>query len=175
MLLAAAAGLAVAISGGGDGSTAVRPNSLVAVDPGTGRVQASVPTGLRPVEVAAGRGYLWVANRADDTVTQVDPRKRAVVSTTGTGTSVDGLGANDNGVWIAENRAARALRIDPEFRRVTDTVLLARQANLIPSLSPVAVGDGAVWVGNGSAAVSRIDPKTSRLLATIDVGITAGG
>src|SRR6266540_3380103 len=82
-----AALLAVVLFGGEEPDPRrAEPNSLVAIDPESAEVEAVIPTGLRPAEVASEAGSLWVANRAEDTVTQIDPGSRSLVSTTSTGT-----------------------------------------------------------------------------------------
>jgi YVTN family beta-propeller protein len=40
----------------------------------------------------------------------------------------------------------------------------------------IAAGGGAVWTLNqGDGSVSRIDPKTNKVVATIEVGVPGGG
>jgi YVTN family beta-propeller protein len=166
-----AAVLAIVLLGGeGPGSRPAEANSLVAIDPASGEVEAVIPTGVRPSELASEAGSLWVANRADDTVTQVDPRSDSVVSTSSPGTSVDALAAGRGAVWTADTRRGVAVRLDPGFRSVRSTVRLTPEANLFPSSSAVAVGEGAVWVANGNAEVVRVDPDTDRVTAAIQVG-----
>jgi YVTN family beta-propeller protein len=166
-----AALLAVVLLGGEEpGSRQAEANSLVAIDPESGDVEAVIPTGVQPSEVSSEAGSLWVANRADDTVTQIDPASRSVVSTTSPGTSVDALAAGAGAVWIADNRRARALRLDPGFRSVRRTIRVAPAASLFPSSSAVAVGEGAVWVANGSSEVIRVDAETNEVVARIQVG-----
>jgi len=166
-----AALLAIVLLGGEEPrSRPAEANSLVAIDPESGEVEAVIPTGVRPAEVASEAGSLWVANRADDTVTQIDPGSRSVVSTTSPGTSVDALAAGAGAVWVADNRRARAVRLDPGFRSVRRTVRVAPAASLFSSSSAVAVGEGAVWVANGRAEVVRVDPETNAAVATIQVG-----
>jgi streptogramin lyase len=53
--------------------TASGQDRLMRVDPNSGAVSGNHPTGKKPVSVAAGRDRLWVANRADGTVTPVKP------------------------------------------------------------------------------------------------------
>jgi YVTN family beta-propeller protein len=168
-LLAAVA--AIALFGGEEPRSGLaEANSLVAIDPQSAEVEAAIPTGVGPSEVASEAGSLWVANRADDTVTQIDPSSRSVVSTTSPGTSVDALAAGAGAVWTADRRRARAVRLDPGFRSVRRTVSVAPEASLFPSSSAVAVGQGAVWVANGNAEVVRVDPETNEAVATIEVG-----
>jgi YVTN family beta-propeller protein len=163
--------LAIVLLGGEDSdSRPVDANSLVAINPESGEVDAVIPTGVRPAEVASEAGSLWVANRADDTVTQIDPSSRSVVSTTSPGTSVDALAAGAGAVWIVDNRRVRAVRLDPGFRSVRRAVKVGPEASLFVSSSAVAVGEGAVWVTNANAEVVRLDPDTNESVATIQVG-----
>src|SRR6185436_2192030 len=95
------------------------------IDPESNRLVATVPTGVRPTDVAAGAGYIWVANRDDDTVTQIAPRSRRVVSTTSPGMSVAGLAAGRDGLWVGDVRRSRLVRLDPGFRSVVRSVRIA--------------------------------------------------
>ena len=47
---------------------AVVPPALVAVDPKTNLVVASIRVGSRPVSVTAGRGAIWVGDAHDGTI-----------------------------------------------------------------------------------------------------------
>lgn len=169
VLLAAVAGALLSQS---NGSTAIRssPNSVAVIDPLTGRLIDDVPVGARPGDLAAGDGAIWVANRDDNSVSQIDPASRRVLSTTAPGTAVDGLAVDTHGLWVSDIRRSVSVRIDPAFRSVADTIRIAPSAPFLPAGGPVAVGAGAVWVGNGRASIIRIDPATSTVRARIDVG-----
>ena len=90
-------------------------------------VVATIPTGVRPADVAAGAGHIWVANLADDTVTQIDPRRRggrehdlARLHRGGPG------GWTTGGVWIGDaNRARGWCASIPAFARSVQSVRLA--------------------------------------------------
>ena len=170
LLLAAAL---AAVFTGGDEPEARRAtgNSLALIDPESNRVVETIPTGVRPADVAAGAGHIWVANQADDTATQVDPRRRVVVSTTAPGASVAGLAADDNAVWIGDARRSVLLRLDPDFRSVVRTARLETDPGLFggPGPNPVATGYGAVWVGSAYGAIARVDTRT-REVEDIAVG-----
>jgi YVTN family beta-propeller protein len=103
-LLLAAVLAAIAV-GGGDGSDPRRAseNSVAVIDPGSNEVVATVPTGVRPADIAASAGDIWVANHADHTVTQIDPGRRTVVSTTSPGLTVGGLAGGGDG-WSGSTR-----------------------------------------------------------------------
>ena len=173
-LLLAAAVTAV-ISLGNDESEngpAVAANSLAVIDPESNRLTSTVPTGAQPAEVAADADYVWVANRADDTVTQVDPVTKEVVGTASPGTSVAGLAAGADGVWIGDSRRETLVRLDPASRSVADSIRLAAGPEAFgeSTTNPVAVGQGAIWVGRGVGEIARVDPKSDAVVAKIPVG-----
>ena len=62
LLAGALAAVVLALTGGSEAVT-VEPNSVAAIDPRTGRIEAAVPIGGHPVAIAVGEGGVWVANR----------------------------------------------------------------------------------------------------------------
>ena len=174
LLLAAAVGAMVA--GGGDPSSAnsATGNSLAVIDPESNELVTSIPTGVRPADVAAGAGYVWVANLTDDTVTQVSPRERRVVSTTAPGVTVAGLAADARGVWVGDIRRTRLVKLDPGFRPAP----VVRSVPVAPgpegfgqfAWNPVAIGYGSVWAGRAYGAISRVDPRRYEVTARFAVG-----
>lgn len=168
LLLAAA--VAAVFAGGGDDPTVERAaaNSLAVIDPASNRVVATIPTGVQPADVAVGAGQIWVANQADDTVTQIDPRRRAFVSTTAPRGSVAGLAADDRGVWIGDADRSRLIRLDPDFRS-EQSIRLASDIHDPGGSGPVAVGYGSVWTAWSYGVIGRVDPDT-REVENVSVG-----
>ena len=144
------------------------------IDPDDNRVVASIPTGVRPAQVAAGAGYLWVANLGDDTVTQIAPRERSVVSTTSPGMTVGGVAADARGVWIGDIRRTRLVRLDPSFRRPS----VVRSVRVAPfpegfgqfGQNPMATGYGSVWSGRTFGAIAGVDAESEDVVARTSVG-----
>jgi len=183
-LLLAAVVAAIAASHG-DGADARRAseNSVAVIDPGSNEVVAAVPTGVRPGDIAASAGDIWVANHADNTVTQIDPDRRKVVGTTSPGLTVAGLAGGGDDLWIGDARRSRLARLDPGFRSVASTIRFFSSAVdfAAPGANPVAVGQGSVWVGRGYGTVARVDQVTGDLVhATVGnnpsaIAVGAGG
>jgi YVTN family beta-propeller protein len=168
ILLAAA--VAAVFAGGEDPRPKrVVGNSLAVIDPDSNEVVATIPTGIRPADVAAGAGHIWVANEADDTVTQIDPRRRAVVSTTAPRVGVAGLAVGAGGVWIGSAR--RLVRLDPGFRSIDRSVRLVPADEFTGYSGPnlVTVRYGSVWVGSDYGAIARVDPDT-REVESVSLG-----
>ena len=78
----------------------------------------------------------------------------------------DGLAVGDGAVWLAGDARERAVwRLDPKTHRVAARIHLP----FIPKA--IAAGGGAVWVTSLLGdTVSRIDPRTNRVVKTIPVG-----
>jgi peptide/nickel transport system substrate-binding protein len=172
LLLAVA--VAAVFAGGQDDPRPPRAmaNSLAVIDPESNRLVATIPTGVRPADVAAGAGHIWVANQADDTVTQIDPRRRAVVSAAAApGVIVAGLAADKRGVWIGDARRFKLVQLDPAFRSVARSIRLVSDIEVLGASAPnaVAVGYGSVWAGSSYGAIARVDPDT-REVERVSVG-----
>jgi YVTN family beta-propeller protein len=162
LLLTAVLAAIVATSGADPEPKRATANSLAVIDPASNEVVATVPTGIRPTEVAAGDGNVWVANDADDTVTQISAGRREVLSTTSPGTTVAGLAVGAEGVWVSDAARARLLRLDPGFHSVARTVRLAPPAEVFGETgpNPVTTGYGSIWVGQSVSKIARVDPRT---------------
>jgi YVTN family beta-propeller protein len=169
VLAGAAAGLAVALTGGGSGAVTVVPNSVAVLDPASGRLAADVPVGKRPVAVATGAGAVWVANADDQTISRIDPQTRKVVSTIGVGADVSDLAVGFGAVWVADGNDGTVHRIDPELNAIQDVLQLGKSSGLAPNpVFAITTGAGSVWVTRGNRVV-RIDPHTDTVIASFPV------
>ena len=151
------------------------------LDPRTGELLATIPLGTAPTSIAVGEGSVWVLDADDRTVSQIDPKERAVVRTFSTGSTPTDLAVGAGAIWIGNSvpQGRTALpesvsRFAPESAVVDETIPLSRAdaAALIrvsqDSLMPhIAVTDAAVWVVNPDLSVSRIDPRTNRVVSGV--------
>jgi YVTN family beta-propeller protein len=142
------------------------------IDEGTGGVDERIGLEGTPTALAADQEFVWVGN-ADGTLFRLDP-------IFGQGRELD----------IGERVIAIALGADAVWA-VTGGNAVARVERDLTSISrirvgglptAVAVGADAVWVANSlDGTVSRIDPRTRTVEATIEVGnrpqdvVVAGG
>ena len=180
LLLLAVLFAVVGTTGGEAEPERVPANSLAVIDPASNEVVATVPTGIRPADVAGGHGNVWVANDADDTVTQVSTRRREVLSTTSPGATVAGVAVGPEGVWVADTSRSTLLRLDSDFRSVASTVRLTPLEEGFGPVgpTPVAVGFGSVWVGDSVSSIARVDPasgeRTNFAVGNSPIAIAAG-
>jgi len=162
LLLAAA--LVAVVAGGKDKpeGVPVPGNSLAVIDPDAGRVVASVPTGVHPAEISSDGRRIWVANLADDTISEIDARRRSVVSTTAPpDVDVSGLAAGHGDVWIGDGRRSRLVRLNPVSRSV-EFFPLASGSRVLGPAGPqaLALGRGSIWVAGSTGTAARVDPDS---------------
>jgi YVTN family beta-propeller protein len=113
-------------------------------------------------------GHYWLGVHGDDAkrVLKVDPQTYQVVAelTVETTETLYGMGVGEGAVWVAFYDGT-ILKIDPETGQ---EVLRA----IIPTApGGIAAGHGSVWVTHaGDHVVSRLDPETLQVIASIPVG-----
>jgi YVTN family beta-propeller protein len=146
---------------------------------------------------ALGAGSVWTVDSG--TVTRLDPetgRIRAQIPIGGAPSSsgvstVGGIAVGEGAVWAIGS--AGIVRIDPATNRVVMTIPISQAAPAnSPSPTAVAVGAGSVWVTSRFVVtdtiaahnstpkpkpgiLSRIDPATNSIVATIPVGLDPFG
>jgi DNA-binding SARP family transcriptional activator/ABC-type branched-subunit amino acid transport system substrate-binding protein/DNA-binding beta-propeller fold protein YncE len=176
--------LAVAVGAaayqGTRGDRTVEEAGVRALDPGSGDVVESIPLGSAPSAVSVGEGRVWVLDADDRTVSEIDPETRQVVRTFSTSSTPTDIAAGAGGLWIGSTTSAGGVipssvsRVDPASGVLVETIELppARiggPANVFPGSSRqhIAVAPDAVWVINPDLTVSRIDPRSNRIVARV--------
>jgi len=176
LLLGAFAAVILTLTGGTEAITVV-PNSVAAIDPQTGRVEADVPIGGHPVAIAVGEGAVWVANSDQQTLVRIDPRSKHVTSI-GLGTDVADVAVGFGSVWVAGGNGETLTRIDPDQNAREAPIDLGKVDQLAPRpVFLVATGAGSVWITRGNTLM-RIDPETNEARTWFHVnrpqGLAAG-
>jgi DNA-binding SARP family transcriptional activator/DNA-binding beta-propeller fold protein YncE len=178
----------------GQAGPAGQAGAIVAIDPATDRVVADLPIGRSPSDVATGGGSIWVLDANDQTISEIDPQTRSVAQTFGAGGAPARLAYGDGSLWVGNSAGltprervadsfslAHVLRIDPQTSTLPQQVIKLPTRHVAPGgflidnpsgAGELAVGHGAVWAINPDASVSRLDPRSGRVVATID-GVNA--
>ena len=177
LLLAGAIAAVVLALTGGSGAVTVGPNSVAAIDPQTGRIEAAVPIGGHPVAIAAGEGGVWVANADQQTLVRIDPKTKDTTSI-GLGTDVADVAVGFGSVWVAGGNGETLIRVDPRTNAAEAPIDLGAIDPLAPQpVFLVATGAGSVWITRGNTLM-RIDPETGEARTWLPVsrpqGLVAG-
>lgn len=191
LAIAAAVGVAIfQLVGEGSGAASQRTDRAVdgtgvgVLDPKTGELVSTIRLGTAPANVAVGEGGVWVLDADDRTISKVDPNERTLLRTFSTGSTPTSLAVGAGAIWIGNGGESSypgsISRIDPDSGAVDATIDLPGSGvrgyfqGGGTDQQLIAVTDDAVWVVNRNFTVSRIDPETNRVVATIaDVGATS--
>ncbi len=173
LLLVLALGAATRLRGGdpvGLGSLAA--NSVGVIDPGSNRIVAQVPVGIRPGAITVGASSVWVANLGDRSLSRINPVSKGVVRTIPLASPPTGLAADTRRVWVVSGSSTDSgelSTVDPEFNSLRSRSVPA--TDFWPNVSPSAArAFGDLWVVDWDGLVLRLDPKTENVLATVAVG-----
>jgi len=161
--------------GAGPAAPVVQPNSIIQIDPNTNRVVKVIPVGNRPGTPVDVSGSLWVINSDDGTLYQVDPTTGAKTTVSIPTSHPDSLISDGgSGLWISTGCDHPAVEhLDAGTLDVSPPIPVRACAG------PMALGGGYLWVINHARIerphtepefVTEIDLKTSKVVATVEVG-----
>ena len=169
-LSAAVAVSAMALGRGKHASIAIRPNTLLELDPRTNRIVASFPVARAATSLDATAHALWVASERERTVSRIDLVTRRV-TTIGEPHPVTFLAHDDRGnIYASGFDFPFVWQIDPH------TVQIVRSFRVRTRAVGLTSGGGSVWVVDRFAnAVTRIDLAERRVAETIKTGVNPLG
>jgi ABC-type branched-subunit amino acid transport system substrate-binding protein/DNA-binding beta-propeller fold protein YncE/predicted Ser/Thr protein kinase len=156
-------------------------NGVAAIDPAGHRIASFIEAATAPSNIAVGEGAVWVLNTENNTVSRIDPETKAVTGRLKTRGVATDIAAGAGALWLGNgagefgNLTVSISRVDPRTSAVTRTVKLPDRTGTLALATfnwghpDIVVAAGAVWARNPDHTVSRIDPETGRLVATIDV------
>jgi streptogramin lyase len=148
-------------------------NELDRIDPRSNKVTARIPVAGIPSDgegqLAVGGKFVWLFTDAEGSLAQVDPKSNRVVATHPTGVPGVALVEANGSLWasLPSRDAVAQIGLDGTVKRTIDVGAGPRF---------IAAGEGGVWVlGQGAGDVTRIDPETGTVVATIPLEIPGDG
>lgn len=153
---------AIAAGGGAVWLVNSADGTVQRIDTGSGRASRPIAVGAAPSAVAVGAGAAWVTDEADGLLARIDQQTLQVTQVP-VGQTPAAVAVGGGAVWVA----------DTTDNAVTRVRLPSLRVDKIPVASPsgIAFGKGGVWVASRQAAsLTRIDPGTGRVTATIHTG-----
>jgi DNA-binding SARP family transcriptional activator/streptogramin lyase len=153
LLILAAAGAAATILSTSSARATPRivPNSLVRIDPRSGKIVSVVRVGHDPGSIAVTPSAIWTANSGDGTVSRYDLHTHSVQSRGAIGRyPYDIVADNAGNVWVSD-RASSIMRLVTGTGATTrgSTLHVLHSSTIYPSASgagSLALGGGCLWV-----------------------------
>ena len=154
-------------------SPACNSSSVERIDPATNAVIASIPVAGIPSEgeglLVAALGSVWLFTDDHGTLARIDPATNTVAATYRLDGAPIALTATDQALWATDPDHDAVLQIDGTGKLVR-TIPVGRLPRFI------AAGEGGVWVlGQGDGDVTRIEPTSGEVIATIQLNVPGQG
>ena len=153
-------------------------NNLYRIHPVSGAIEAIIDVPIIGYEstLAVAGGKLWVLSHRDGVLSSIDPETNMLSEEIAVKPNSYGLTAGFGSVWVSNTGDWRSDEPGSVQRVDAKAGLLLTTIEVGPRPLFLSAGEGAVWVINqGDGTVSRIDPKTNRVAATIEVGVVGSG
>jgi streptogramin lyase len=143
---------------------------LYRVDPQRGRVVTRLRVSHWPAHLAAAGGSLWVSSYEHGEVVQVSLKTNRIARVYKINGNPSGLAGTPGALWVSLGRTSTALvRIDLETRQMRRVPIGHPGAGFLASLG------GSLWTTTADGYAVRIDPKTSRVVASFRIRGTPTG
>jgi virginiamycin B lyase len=141
--------------------------SLVRLDPQTLRTR-EVGVGPNPEDVAVAAGSVWVTTFDDGMLLRIDPATLRITTRYRLGGNPAGLAALGGEIWVGFGRETTAIaRLDPRTGVLRRTPIGRRSPDRLST-------DGrSLWVSSVDT-LTRVDPKTNRVVKRLRLGGTFG-
>ena len=154
----------------------VAERNVLHIDANTGQVSGSpIPLEFEPREIAYGEGAVWVLSTDRTGLARIDLQSNKVVKIIDLSAfqipsyNLVLIAAGEGAVWITDQTSV--IQINPQTNQVVGQPLPAGE-----EIIAVALGHGTFWTGShDDGIVARVDPRTNRVVARIDMGFSVHG
>jgi DNA-binding SARP family transcriptional activator len=142
---------------------ATRGDELVRIDPRTDQVDGHVAVGAA-TSLSTGSGSVWVTTVSERLV-RVDARSVKVTDTSTLSSGAIAAAYGNGGLWLTDGSESGSVEyIDPDSLATTTVGTSVTDPHIL------AIGSGSLWVGNAAGVLERVDTRTGRPIATLQVG-----
>ncbi len=137
-------------------------------------VISKIPVPGGPDWLGMGFGSVWASNASDNSISRIDPRTARIIARIPVGQDPClGVGIGFESVWIPNCKDKTLSQIDPKTNQVARTtpIEIAGEGE-----GAIGVGERSIWLltnrkGTDSGTLSRISPRTGKVVADIPVPV----
>jgi virginiamycin B lyase len=135
-------------------------STLSRINAETNEVSAKIQLPEGCASVASGFGAVWVSCPKQNTIIRVNPKSNQVESTITVGAQPRFLSAGEGAVWALTQGDGKVWRINPKTNKVEAEI----EVGIPGPGGDISAGEGSVWATSFGFPVSRIDPKTNKVV-----------
>jgi len=137
-----------------------KKGTLARIDPAQNKIVATISIAAGSYGIATGEGAVWVSSSEKNLITRVDPSTNKAIATIAVGKTPRFLCTGEGSVWALNQGDGSVSRIDVKTNKVVATI----EVGVPGEGGDIAVGEGSVWVTAIDVPMSRIDPRTNRVV-----------
>ncbi len=147
------------------------------IDPRTNRITKRVAVAPRPGGLATGGGFVWAFHFQGGSVTRIDAATGAKRVFSVPGALGTGIAYAAGAVWLLTESPSSLIELDPEAGAVRTRITIASTGPPKRGVADtwwVTAGGGSLWLANPNYdRVTRVDPATAKVVASIRVPVSA--
>jgi len=136
---------------------------IARVDPKAQKVTTTVAADVADPDgrIASGVGSVWAITDRKGVLSRIDPDTGTTVAEVYLPKGAVAVAAGPDALWITSEDAGRLTRVNPNNTEVVEEIAVGSHPRRL------AIGEGGVWILNGDGTVSRVDPSTNKIVATV--------
>ncbi len=134
--------------------------TLSRIDPADNNIVSEIRLGASCGAVMYEQESLWVTCPADNKVLRINPKTNLVDQRIETAAEPVAMAFGEAHVWVLGNKDGKISKIDPKTNKVVATV----ETGVPAGGGTVAFGDGFVWVSQSGYPLTKVDPKTDKVM-----------
>ena len=137
-----------------------KKSTLSRINPATNSISATIALPEGCYNAAFGFGSVWVSCTKQNTVVRVDPASNQILATVPVGPEPRFLTVGEGAVWTLNQGDGTVTKFSPENNHVEATI----EVGIPGPGGDISAGEGSVWATSFGFPVSRIDPKSNKVL-----------
>lgn len=145
-----------------------KSSTLARVNPDTNQISAKVTLPAGCFSAAFGFDAVWVTCTDQNSLIRVDPASNSIAAKIPTGPQPRFLTVGEGAIWTLNQGDGTITRVDPQTNQVAATI----QVGIPGEGGDISAGEGSVWATLFGVPLSRIDPKTNKVVQQF---VGAGG
>ncbi len=134
--------------------------TLSRIDPVTNGVRAKIATPAGSFNPLFSGGLVWITGTLSNQLTAVDAASDKVIASVPVGPKPRFLTASAGSIWTLNQGDGTVTRVNAKTRRVTATI----KAGIPGPGGEMCFGAGAVWATVFDVPLTRIDPRTNKVV-----------
>ena len=131
------------------------------IDPVSNQVIAHIDLPKGSFNPVFAEGSVWVASNQGNTLVRVDPSTNKVIGSTPIGPKPRFLTVGEGSIWVLNQGDGTISRVDAKNGKLLATI----EAGIPGEGGEIAYGGGSVWATVFGYPITRIDPRTNKVIA----------